>query len=354
MRMSTVSRFRAWAANRVIGSLFSLGFICNPVLADLVFPMVAVNAPGNRADSRTDLGAVNYRFSISKFEVTAGQYVTFLNAVARSDPCGLYSSNVNDMATRPTGPRIARTGISGNFNYSVASEYANRPINFISWGDAARFCNWLHNGQPEGAQGIHTTERGSYTLDGAITDAQLLGVTRNGNATFALPTEDEWYKAAYFDPSISGGNKYWGFATRSNTTPSNDLLSPDPGNNANFYQDGAYSLPGFLRTEVGEFENSESPWGTLDQMGNVGEWTETIRSGGFSVRGESYSTGDSGGATLGYRFVRSVLPSEEETKNGFRIVFISSVPEPSSIAFVALALAAVSGLRPRRFSKSVM
>lgn len=320
-----------------------------PCRADLVFSMTAVDSPGNQADSRTNFGAVAYCFSIAKFEVTAGQYVTFLNAVARTDTYGLYSSNSNDMSTRPTGPRIQRSGNPGSFVYSVAADYADRPINFISWGDAARFCNWLHNGQPSGSQGINTTERGSYNLDGATTDAELRMVTRSANATYVLPTEDEWYKAAYFDPAISGANKYWSFATRSNVTPSNDLLNPDPGNNANFYQDGSYTLPGFLRTNVGDFENSESPWGTFDQMGNVGEWTETYRSGGFAVRGESYSTGDSGGAALGHRFVRFVLPSEEETKNGIRIAFVGAVPEPGAFGLLAtVAVGAGAFNRGRR------
>ena len=59
-------------------------------------------------------------------------------------------------------------------------------------------------------------------------------ITRSPTASFVLPTEDEWYKAAYYDPAIAGGNKYWNFATGSNTTPSNDLVNPDPGNK-NFF-----------------------------------------------------------------------------------------------------------------------
>jgi poly(3-hydroxybutyrate) depolymerase/formylglycine-generating enzyme required for sulfatase activity len=292
-----------------------------PAAAPIVsLPLSLVENTGNAADTRTGLGAVGYRYAIGSFEVTAGQYVAFLNAVARTDPYGLYDSNPSDMATWPTGPRIQRTGNPGSYAYSVAAEYADRPVNFVSWGDAARFVNWLHNDQPVGPQGPATTERGAYALDGATTDAALLAVTRSPGARFALPTENEWYKAAYFDPAITAANKYWSFATRSNITPSNQLLIPDPGNNANFFQNGAYSLPGFLRTNVGDFENSPSPWGSFDQMGNVGEWTETVRTAAFAVRGESFSTGDSGGAQLGHRFVRAVAPSEEETKNGFRVV----------------------------------
>jgi formylglycine-generating enzyme required for sulfatase activity len=251
------------------------------------------------------------------------------------------------MATWRTGPRIQRTGSSGNYTYSVSTEYANRPINFISWGDAARFCNWLHNGQPIGNQGANTTESGSYALAGATTNEAYLTISRSPNATYVLPTEDEWYKAAYYDPTIPGPNKYWSFATSSNATPSNQLVIPDPGNNANFFQNGEYTLTPYLRTDVGDFENSLSPWNTFDQMGNVGEWTETVRSSGFAVRGESYSTGDSGGATLGYRFVRAVAPVEEETKNGFRIAYVGAIPEPSSFALLGSLLLASQLCRRR-------
>ena len=311
-------------------------------------PLVEVGNPGNAADSRTSLGAVSYGFSIGAYEITAGQYTTFLNAVARADPYGLYDSNASDMATRPTGPRILRTGLSGSYSYSVAEDYADRPVNFVSWGDAARFCNWLHNGQPTGAQGAGTTERGSYMLDGATTSDRYLSITRSPTATYVLPTEDEWYKAAYFDPAIAAANTYWSFATRSNATPSNQLLSPDPGNNANFYRDGQYTLRSYLRTDVGDFENSTGPWGTFDQMGNVGEWTETIRSGGIAVRGESYTTGDGGGTTIGYRFVRAVAPADEETKNGFRVAFISaatiiSVPDGQTLSQAQAGHPLISG-----------
>jgi autotransporter-associated beta strand protein len=322
----------------VLQGLLLQGLVAAPTgrAGTITVPLVPVGSPGNTADSRTGFGAVSYGFSIGALEITAGQYTTFLNAVARADPYGLYDSNADDMATRPTGPRIQRSGPSGSYSYSVAPDYADRPINFISWGDAARFCNWLHNGQPSGPQGAGTTERGSYTLDGATTNERYLTVTRSPAASYVLPTEDEWYKAAYFDPAIGAANKYWSFATRSNATPSNHLLSPDPGNNANFFQDGQYTLKSYLRTDVGDFENSIGPWSTFDQMGNVGEWTDTIRSGAFAVRGESYSTGDSGGATIGYRFVRAVAPVDEETKNGFRVALVStatviSVPDGQTL-----------------------
>jgi len=69
---------------------------------------------------------------------------------------------------------------------------------------------------------------------------------------------------------------YFDYPTSSDAVPSNDVISPDPGNNANFYQDGYTIGSPYYRTEAGEFENSDSPYGTFDQGGNVYEWNEAV------------------------------------------------------------------------------
>ncbi|HUU94516.1 MAG TPA: hypothetical protein VM487_02165, partial [Phycisphaerae bacterium] len=81
------------------------------------------------------------------------------------------------------GCKIQRGGSSGSYTYSVASDWANRPVNFVSWGDAARFANWLTNGQPTGVQGLLTTENGSYYLNGVNTENGLAAVTRTPGLT---------------------------------------------------------------------------------------------------------------------------------------------------------------------------
>jgi formylglycine-generating enzyme required for sulfatase activity len=88
---------------------------------------------------------------------------------------------------------------------------ADKPITYVSWGDAARFSNWLHNGQPglggpAVPQNSDSTEDGAYRLNGAVTDAALNAVTRSDGAKWFLPTEDEWYKAAYHQPAAEGGD----------------------------------------------------------------------------------------------------------------------------------------------------
>ncbi len=91
-------------------------------------------------------GSVSYTYNIGKYEVTTDQYTEFLNKVAKADRYGLYNLNM-DTAFSPYGCGIMRTGSSGSYVYSVGSGFANRPVSWVSWADAARCANWLHNGQ---------------------------------------------------------------------------------------------------------------------------------------------------------------------------------------------------------------
>ena len=144
-------------------------------------------------------------------------------------------------------------------------------------GAAARFCNWLQNGQPTGTEGNGTAETGAYTLNGAIFQTALMAITRNAGATDFIPTENEWYKAAYFDPKLnSGTGGYWLYPTMSNTAPGNAL--PDTGNNAN-YQSSSYTDSTNYLTPVGDFVLSPGPFGTYDMGGDVFQWTEAVFSG---------------------------------------------------------------------------
>jgi formylglycine-generating enzyme required for sulfatase activity len=299
---------------------------------------VPVGNPGNAADTRYDAngyGAVSYAYNMGKFEVTTGQYTAYLNAVASTDTYSLYNTNM-DTEANSYGCDIKRSGSSGTYTYSVDANWANRPVNFVSWGDAARYSNWLTNGQPIGAQGDSTTEDGSYYLNGATTDAQLLGVTRKTAAQggrYYIPTEDEWYKAAYHKNDGTTGN-YWGFPTGSNSDPNNDLLNPDGGNNANFKPGSmGYTIGSpYYRTDVGDFENSESPYGTFDQGGNVREWNETIVSS--EARGIRGGSSDSCTSYLHAELWEGYSPTYERSSEGFRIV---EVPEPCSIGLFSLA-----------------
>jgi formylglycine-generating enzyme required for sulfatase activity len=270
---------------------FQLAFTEPDVGGGLVIDTVPVGNPGNPADT-TGWGRVDYEYEIGKYEVTAGQYTVFLNAIAASDPYSVYNPS---MWTAERGCKILREGSPGHYMYSVAEDWANRPVNYVSWGDAVRFANWQHNGQPKGVQDLTTTEDGSYFLNGAIGDSALLEVLRESDATWALPSEDEWYKAAHHKNDGVTGN-YFRYPTGRDSSPDFEVVDPDPGQHATFFCAIVFGAPeGFsigapyYRTEVGEHENSPSPYGTYDQGGNVWEWNNlNIDDVSRGIRGGSF------------------------------------------------------------------
>ncbi|RPH32365.1 PEP-CTERM sorting domain-containing protein, partial [bacterium] len=261
----------------------------------------------------------------------------FLNAVAATDTYGLYNINMWSVSY---GCKIQCSGSSGSYTYSVAADWANRPVNYVSYWDSVRFANWLHNGQPTGAQDLTTTEDGAYLVNGYNgNDGRT--IQRKTGCKWAITSEDEWYKAAYYKGTGAG---YWDYPTQSNSTPSNDLMSPDPGNNANFYHGGYTIGSPYYRTEVGEFEHSESHYNTFDQGGNVWEWNEAIvfQDANRGLRGGSFNYYD---INLHSSNRAYSIPIYENYRVGFRV---SAVPEPSSLTILAGGLLTILGLRKRR------
>ncbi|MCH2367210.1 MAG: SUMF1/EgtB/PvdO family nonheme iron enzyme [Planctomycetes bacterium] len=166
-----------------------------PSQSEPFMSFVKVGDPGNKPDKnfygRGVFGDVDSAYEIGTRRVTNEQYAVFLNAVATSDPAGLFNP---DMQERPEGG-IVRLGSPGKYTYRVRPELASKTVNFVSWYDALRFCNWLHNGRPSGKQGTATTESGAYAFSGRESVGK-----REKKARFALSSENEWYKAAYFSP----------------------------------------------------------------------------------------------------------------------------------------------------------
>jgi len=276
-------------------------------------------------------GGVGYVYSIGKYEVTSEQYTEFLNAVAARDTYGLYNIN---MWSSVYGCKIERSGTWGDYSYTVADNRADRPVNYVSWGDAARFANWLHNGQPTGEQDNNTTEDGAYALFGANDDAALMAITRKSSATWFLPTDNEWYKAAYHKNDGVTGN-YFDYPTSSDSVPSNDLVDPDSGNNANF-ADGGYTIGDpYWTTPVGQFTRSGSPYGTFDQGGNLWEWNETAVDD--SKRGMRGGTWNSFSGFLPSSARINGDPTIDGYYLGFRVA-TAPIPEPGSVALLVCGL----------------
>ena len=144
-------------------------------------------------------------------------------------------------------------------------------MNYVSYWDSCRFANWLGNGQGR----LATTETGAYTLNGYNGDDGRT-IQRNAGWKWAVTSEDEWYKAAYYKGGRTNAG-YWLYPTQSNTHPWSATWHDASGNNANYYSTGTYPIGSpYYRTDVGEFQNSASAYGTFDQGGNVWEWNEAI------------------------------------------------------------------------------
>ena len=271
-----------------------------------------VGDAGNANDS-TGYGGVSYGYHVGTYEVTNSQYAAFLNAKASTDNNNLYNTNMSSYG-------ITRAGSSGSYTYTVNTGFGDKPVNYVSFWDAARFTNWLTSGN---------TEVGVYNL-GGVTSPSNATITRDetawANGGVAVASENEWYKAAYYQPVGAGGDadSYWLYPTASNSITTADA---NYGNSV-----------GTL-TDVGTYSGDASYYGTFDQGGNVWEWNDAIvsttnrglRAGAFDSNGDFLQSSFRGndGAALEYDVV------------GFRVSSLALIPEPSTYAaiFGSLALA---------------
>jgi formylglycine-generating enzyme required for sulfatase activity len=269
------------------------------VPASVTIDWVAVGNAGNAADT-TGYGAVAYAYQIGKYEVTNAQYGAFLNAAAKTDNYALYNSNMSSLG-------ISRSGSSGSYTYSVTTALANRPVVYVSWFDAARMANWMVNGQGNGS-----TETGAYTLNGATSGVSF---TKNAGAQVYIPTENEWYKAAYYNAA--------------NTSYS---LYPN-GQNTITTADANYNNSVGSTTNVGTYSSDPSSYGTFDQGGNVWEWNDAVTSSSRGLRGGSFYT-SVGEANLRASYHVNYDPTFDNNRVGFRV---ASVPEPTSLLLTMLA-----------------
>lgn len=307
-----------------------------------------IAAPANSSGLR--LGRVDYEYKIGKYEVTYGQWVEFLNSKAKSDPTGLFDLSMTFDKIANGIQRHGTSGNYSYSLLDNTSE--NLPVTFVNFTDAVRFANWMNNGKGDssteyGAYTITTADlehavrrdsvstyitkgkldinagdqvaisgfkgigfdvrsqidsayfkkgRTFFTIKNDYPNAlaegkgQVVAIpsTHSTDAAIWIPSEDEWFKAAYYSPDLNNGSGgYYTWATQSNEYPGN-TVGPLP-NQANIPSADYSSFANTplnpnlspltgpnLLTPVGAFTNSASYYGTYDQDGNVTEWTETI------------------------------------------------------------------------------
>jgi len=292
---------------QILITLAATSALITSATATVTMEWVTVGNAGNAADT-TGFGAVRYEYQIGKYEVTNAQYAEFLNAKAATDTYSLYNT-----LSAFVNLGINRSGSSGSYSYSVTTGMESRPVALVSWFDAARFTNWLANGQ-----GAGDTETGSYTLNGAISGIIL----KNAGASIYIPTEDEWYKAAYYNSATSSYSLY--------PNGQNTITTAD----ANFAQVIMAS------TDVGSYSGDPSMYGTFDQGGNVVEWHDTVINGSLrGMRGGGWADNPNDDYLASTpTHTTPGLPSNEGSAIGFRVASVAAIPETSTALFGALGL----------------
>jgi formylglycine-generating enzyme len=277
---------------------------------------VPIRNPGNVADitgKPNPAGSVPYNFRMGKFEVSR-------DMVTKASLLGNLAITLWDMAL-----------------YNANG--GDRPATGVSWNEAARFANWLNTSQgfppaykfmtaPDGTE-LAAAENVTLWSEGDV-GYNTTNRYRNSRAKYFLPSMDEWYKAAYYDPK---SGVYFDYPTGSNSLPASV---------ANGTAQGTVVYGHEIRVGPADvmLAGGLSPYGTMGQGGNVFEWEETSldlkNDSPFSARGLRGGSWDRNSLNLLSFHKSSSSASDFGFEMGFRV---ASVPEPS-----ALFLAAVFGV----------
>jgi len=277
---------------------------------EFTIDFVNIGDAGNAADT-TGYGAVPYEYRVGTYEIT------------------------QDAITKATA--------SGMSNVTAGAWTGNQPAANITWYEAAAFVNWLNTSTGNSAA-YNLTFSGSWSMNlWSSEQAWTAGgenLYRHKDAYYFLPSENEWYKAAYYNP---GGSNYFLYPTASSSVPTAVASGTTAGTAV---YDGAASVPAIVDSAGGP-----SPYGTMGQGGNVFEWTESAFDGTNSLastarafRGGAYNNTDLG---LRSSIRNGTAPPSEFNFVGFRV---ASVPEPSTYALLMLGAAAAYFWKRRKSS----
>ena len=317
---------------------------------DYDFQWATVGAAGNRPANIDEapgffpplstpalhIGRVDYEFRIARTEVTVGQWFEFAEAFWPH-----WGGSYQDVALTGRWITPASNVPGQDPGFQIVQGAANRPAD-TSWIMAARYVNWLHNGKGTAASDF---ENGVYDISTVVQGpggAWGGPETRAPDATFWLPSNDEWTKAMFYDPNKNGPGQegYWRYPHTSDNAPISGLPWEGGETSAGEALDvfGPY-------LDVGSYPNSMSPWGLLDGSGSEREWAETAVDGSRVIRGSRR-------AALFHDVFDSVDYFGGSFPNapvaGFRVA--SVVPAPSGFLSmgIVLLLAQPRGRRSRK------
>jgi formylglycine-generating enzyme required for sulfatase activity len=323
-------------------------FACTSALAQMPpsydFDFVTIGAPGNAPFHHSasiwpvhGRGGVNYGFRIARYEITTGQWLEFMNTFATQA-----GTPVNIWGPIHWGaePDPSYTGPGRRYVLSNIPDAAMLPVEGIPWNDAARFCNWLHNGKSSDLSSLETGAYDASIFTTPLTQLPPALRTRSPGAQFWIPSLDEWIKAAHYDPHRYGpGQEGWWLNKNMSDLPGIPG-PPGVGQTSAGWLD-PHSSWGHWEIPLGAYTGSQSPWGLFDTSGGAAEWIEEVfgneRGHAGSFAGDSF-----------YEFWDYIYgigsAHTTSTMNSFRIA--SQIPSPGTAA--GLLIGTVFSLNRRR------
>ncbi len=287
--------------------------------------------PGFPRDGIPEAGRVDYEFRLTRTEITATQWLEFVDAYSRFNPVqGSWAASLGGRHLI----RIPDTGDPRGYRWEILADALDAAAD-MGWWYAARYCNWLHNGKVNEAWAFETGAYDSATWTADPTNPYGGQVVRSPGAMFWIPNLDEWTKAMHWDPNKLGPGlgDYWLYPNASDTPPVGGLPgTPGAQTGAGVYDDGG----SFRIYPVGSYPNAQSPWGLLDGSGGVTEWLEGAFPNGVRPARGSQNVEYSADIVDRIDYVNGLTP--EHWGFGLRVASVVPVPGVVSIAGVAVVL----------------